>query len=52
MAPIAMVEYMINGSDDGVFKSWKSAVLSTYCMIFVRVMAIWFVVFVTMLMYK
>ena len=50
MAPIAMVEYMINGSDDGVFKSWKSAVLSTYCMIFVRVMAIWFVVFVTMLM--
>ena len=50
MAPIAMVEYMINGSEDGVFKSWKSAVLGTYCMIFVRVMAIWFVVFVTMLM--
>lgn len=50
MAPIAMVEYMINGSEDGVFKSWKTATLSTYCMIFVRVMAIWFVVFVTMLM--
>lgn len=50
MAPIAMVEYMINGSDDGVFKSWKKAVLSTYCMLFVRVMAIWFVVFITMLM--
>ena len=50
LAPVAMVEYMINGSEDGVFKSWKTATISTYCMIFVRVMAIWFVVFVTMLM--
>lgn len=50
MAPIAMVEYMINGSENGVFKNWKSAVLSTYFMLFVRVLAIWFVVFVMTLM--
>ena len=50
MAPIAMVEYMINGSENGAFKSWKSAVLSTYFMLFVRVLAIWFVVFVMTLM--
>lgn len=50
LAPIAMVEYMINGSDDGVFKNWKQATLSTYCMLFVRVMALWFVMFVLSLM--
>lgn len=50
LAPVAMIEYIINGSDDGVFKSWKSATLGTYFMIFVRVMAIWFVMFVTILM--
>ena len=50
LAPIAMIEYMINGADDGVFKTWKTAVISTYCMMFVRVFAIWFVVFVMTLM--
>ena len=50
LAPVAMIEYMIKGPDDGVFKSWKSAVLGTYFMIFVRVMAIWFVVFLCALM--
>lgn len=50
LAPVAMVEYMINGADDGVFKNWKTAVLSTYCMLFIRVMALWFVMFVTTLM--
>ena len=50
IAPVAMVEYMINGSDDGVFKSWKSATLSCYACIFIRVMALWFVMFVTCLM--
>jgi len=50
LAPIAMIEYMINGSDDGVFKSWKQGVLSTYFMLFVRVLAIWFLVLVMVLM--
>lgn len=50
IAPIAMIEYMINGSDDGVFKNWKTAVLSTYFLLFVRVFALWFVVFVMTLM--
>lgn len=50
IAPFAMIEYMINGSQDGVFKSWKTAVLSTYFMLFIRVFALWFVVFVMTLM--
>ncbi len=50
LAPIAIIEYMVAGSDDGVFKSWKTAVISTYLMLFVRVLAIWFVVFVMTLM--
>lgn len=50
IAPIAMIEYMINGSDDGVFKSWKNAVLGTYFLLFIRVLALWFVIFVMMLM--
>lgn len=50
VAPIAMVEYMVSGSENGVFKNWKTAVLGTYFMLFVRVLAIWFVVFVMSLM--
>ena len=50
LAPVAMVEYMINGSQDGVFKNWLQATLSTYFLLFVRVLAIWFVVFVMALM--
>jgi len=50
LAPIAMIEYMINGSDDGVFKSWRTGVLGTYFMLFIRMIAIWFVVFVMVLM--
>lgn len=50
IAPIAMIEYMINGSADGVFKNWKTAVLSTYFLLFIRVFALWFVVFVMTLM--
>lgn len=50
LAPVAMIEYMIKGADDGVFKSWKSAILGTYFMIFVRVLSLWFVLFVMSLM--
>lgn len=50
LAPIAMIEYMINGSQDGVFKQWLSATISTYAMLFVRILAIWFVLLVTTLM--
>ena len=50
LAPIAMIEYMINGADDGVFKAWKTGILGTYFMLFVRVLALWFVIFVTVLM--
>ncbi len=50
LAPVAMVEYIVNGSEDGVFKNWKQACLSTYFMLFVRLLAVWFVVFVMTLM--
>ena len=50
LTPVAMIEYMIKGADDGVFKKWKSAIISTYVALFVRVMALWFVIFVTGLM--
>lgn len=50
IAPIAMVEYMANGADDGVFKNWKNAVLGSYFMLFTRIMSIWFVLFVMTLM--
>lgn len=50
IAPIAMIEYMINGSQDGVFKQWLTATISTYAMLFVRILAIWFVLLVTTLM--
>lgn len=50
LAPIAMIEYMINGSENGVFKNWRTAVLGTYFMLFVRIFAIWFVIFVMSLM--
>lgn len=50
IAPIAMIEYIINGSQDGLFKQWLTASISTYCMLFVRILAIWFVLLVTTLM--
>ena len=50
LAPIAMIEYMINGADDGVFKAWKTGILGTYFMLFIRVLALWFVIFITVLM--
>ena len=50
LAPFAMIEYMINGSQDGVFKNWKNTVLGSYFMIFTRVFALWFTVFIMSLM--
>lgn len=52
IAPIAVVEYMINGDRNDVFKSWKKAVISTFAMLIMRVVSIWFVAYVTMLMQK
>ncbi len=50
LAPIVMVEYMINGSDDGAFKNWRNAVLSTYLVLFIRYLTLWFLVFIVTLM--
>ena len=50
LAPVAMIEYMISGAENGVFKKWKDAILSTYIMIFMRVMSLWIVLFVFALM--
>lgn len=50
IAPIAIVEYMINSDRNEVFKSWKKAVVATFAMLFMRVASLWFVAYVTMLM--
>lgn len=52
MAPIAIVDYMVYGKDDGTFKNWLKLCKGTYLMLFVRVISLWFVVFVTTLMQK
>lgn len=50
LAPVAMIEYMIAGSDTGMFKAWKDGVLSSYFMLFTRIFSVWFVVFIMSLM--
>jgi len=50
IAPICIVEYMINSDRNEVFKSWRKAVIATFTMLFMRVASIWFVAYVTMLM--
>ena len=49
MAPIAIVEYMISGSG-GVFEKWKTSVIANYLSLFVRMLSIWFTIFVLSLM--
>jgi len=50
IAPICIVEYMINSDRNEVFKSWRKSVIATFAMLFMRVASIWFVAYVTMLM--
>ena len=52
MAPIAIVDYMVYGNEDGTFKNWLKLCKGTYLMLFVRVISLWFVIFVTTLMQK
>ena len=49
MAPIAIVEYMISGNG-GVFEKWKTSVIANYLSLFVRMLSIWFLVFILSLM--
>lgn len=49
MAPIAIVEYMINGNG-GVFEKWKTSVIANYLSLFVRMLSIWFTIFILSLM--
>lgn len=50
IAPVCIVEYMVNGDRNEVFKSWRKAVIATFAMLFMRVASIWFVAYITMLM--
>jgi len=52
MAPIAIVDYITGGPEEGAFKNWLKACKGTYLMLFIRVISLWFVVFVTTLMNK
>ena len=50
IAPITIVEYIVNGDRNEIFKNWKKAVIATYAMLFMRVFTIWFVAYVAILM--
>lgn len=50
LSPIAFVEYMINGKEDGLFIRWYKGVLNTYFLLFIRVLSIWFFVFMMSLL--
>lgn len=50
LAPITIVEYIINGDKNEIFQKWKSSVIANYAMLFMRVFTIWFVVYVMYLM--
>lgn len=50
ISPIVIVEYMINGDSNEVFKTWRKSCIATYVMLFLRIVTIWFVAFVAVCM--
>ena len=50
IAPITIVEYIINGDRNEIFKKWRTSVIANYLMLFIRVFTIWFTSYVTYLM--
>lgn len=50
ISPICIVEYMINGDTNEVFKNWRKAAISTYLMLFLRIFTIWFIAYVCLSM--
>lgn len=50
LSPIAFVEYMIEGKDSSVYSKWQKGVISTYFLLFIRVISLWFFVFLIYLM--
>lgn len=50
IAPITIVEYMVNGDRNEVFKSWRKTVVASFAMLFIRVITLWFVAYVATLL--
>ena len=50
IAPITVVEYMINNDRNEVFKNWRKSVIANYAMLLLRVFTIWFVLYIAMIM--
>lgn len=50
LAPITIVEYIVNGDRNEVFKSWRTSVIANYAMLFMRVFVIWFTAWVCFLL--
>lgn len=42
LSPFVIVNYMLDPSQEEVMKKWVNATVSTYLMIFIRVMTLWF----------
>lgn len=50
IAPITIVEYMVNGDRNEVFKTWRKTVIASFAMLFIRVITLWFVAYVATLL--
>ena len=50
ISPLTISDYMINNDKQGVFHNWLRTSIATYLMLFIRILSLWFVIWVTMLM--
>lgn len=47
LSPFVIVNYMLDPSKEDVMKKWVNATISTYLMIFIRVLTVWFAVLIS-----
>lgn len=46
ISPIVMVDYIIDGGNQGTFKNWLTTVISTFAMLFIRILSFSFIIMV------
>lgn len=46
ISPIVMVDYIFDGGEQGTFKQWTTTVISTFAMLFIRILSLSFVIMV------
>lgn len=50
ISPLTVSDYMISGDKQGVFSNWVKTTLASYLMLFIRVLSLWFLIWVCMQM--